>query len=107
VLLDRTNLPNLNYFSPLPVVRFSSFRLSYPSPHTMLAVRTPLGSAVRSYATHASGQHAKFLVVGGGSAGVAVAAQLQRAFAAEKRPLREGDLAIIEPASEHHCEFVA
>ncbi|BGP20809.1 hypothetical protein JCM10213_001313 [Rhodosporidiobolus nylandii] len=58
---------------------------------------------LRTATTHA-GQHARFLVVGGGTGGVSVAAQLQRAFAAEKRPLREGDIAIVEPAQQHHYQ---
>lgn len=54
-------------------------------------------------ATVGGGRH-KFVVVGGGTAGVTVAAQLQRAFAAEGRALNEGDVAIVEPAKTHHCE---
>lgn len=84
------------------------YRLHFSPTVTMLATRTPAASILRSLARSAStstASHSKFLIVGGGSAGVAVAAQLQRAFAAEKRPLAEGDVAIIEPAQEHHCEL--
>ncbi|GAA6019710.1 hypothetical protein JCM10207_009238 [Rhodosporidiobolus poonsookiae] len=67
---------------------------------------TATRSLARTLATHASSapQHAKFLIVGGGTGGVAVAAQLQRAFAAEKRPLKAGEIAIVEPAQEHHYQ---
>ncbi|BGP43989.1 hypothetical protein JCM10449v2_008046 [Rhodotorula kratochvilovae] len=58
----------------------------------------------RAFARLASTSSHKFVVVGGGTAGVTVAAQLQRAFAAEKRPLSEGDIAIIEPAQTHHYQ---
>lgn len=75
-----------------------------------LSARTlarPTGAAfARAYARHASTSAHKIVVVGGGTAGVTVAAQLQRAFAAEKRPLNEGDIAIVEPAKTHHCAFV-
>lgn len=48
--------------------------------------------------------HHKIVVVGQGSAGVAVTAQLKRAFAGEKRPLSQEDVAVIEPAKDHHCK---
>ncbi|GAA5970237.1 hypothetical protein JCM11641_001631 [Rhodosporidiobolus odoratus] len=53
---------------------------------------------------HAAATYSKYLIVGGGTAGVSVAAQLQRAFAAEKRPLGQGDIAIVEPAQVHHYQ---
>ncbi|GAA6043003.1 hypothetical protein JCM8097_003883 [Rhodosporidiobolus ruineniae] len=65
---------------------------------------TALRAFTRSAASAAQANHAKFLVIGGGTAGVSVAAQLQRAFAAEKRPLSDGDIAIVEPAKEHHYQ---
>ncbi|GAA5855081.1 hypothetical protein JCM9279_001803 [Rhodotorula babjevae] len=58
----------------------------------------------RTFARLASTSSHKFVVVGGGTAGVTVAAQLRRAFAAENRPLSEGDIAIIEPTTEHHYQ---
>ncbi|GAA5851813.1 hypothetical protein JCM8547_000064 [Rhodosporidiobolus lusitaniae] len=73
----------------------------------MLAARSSTVQATRAFARAAStsaGQHAKFLIVGGGTGGVSVAAQLQRAFAAEKRPLKDGDIAIVEPAQTHHYQ---
>ncbi|GAA5988455.1 hypothetical protein JCM10908_003574 [Rhodotorula pacifica] len=62
----------------------------------------PTGASLaRSFARNASTSSHKFVVVGGGTAGVTVAAQLQRAFAAEGRALNEGDIAIVEPAKTH------
>ncbi|GAA5959895.1 hypothetical protein JCM21900_005997 [Sporobolomyces salmonicolor] len=58
----------------------------------------------RSFVRYASSGHPKILVVGGGTGGVTVAAQLQRAFKAEGRALGEGDIAIIEPAKTHHYQ---
>lgn len=45
-------------------------------------------------------------IVGAGTAGVTVAAQLQRAWQAEGRQLAKepGSIAIIDEAKEHHCE---
>jgi hypothetical protein len=50
------------------------------------------------------GLHFKVVFVGGGTGSVTVAAQLQRAFAIEKRALGPGDLAIVEGARKHYCE---
>jgi NADH dehydrogenase FAD-containing subunit len=75
------------------------------SSRTLAAVRPTGASLARSFARNASTAAHKFVVVGGGTAGVTVAAQLQRAFAAEGRPLNEGDIAIVEPAKTHHCEL--
>lgn len=61
--------------------------------------------AFARFASTSAGAHHRFLVVGGGTAGVTVAAQLQRAFKAEGRPLNEADIAIIDPAETHHCEL--
>ncbi|GAA5901040.1 hypothetical protein JCM5296_007293 [Sporobolomyces johnsonii] len=57
----------------------------------------------RSFVRYASSSP-KILIVGGGTGGVTVAAQLQRAFKAEGRALGEGDIAIIEPAKTHHYQ---
>lgn len=65
--------------------------------------RTLAPAAIRAFARNASTSAHRFVVVGAGTAGVTVAAQLQRAFAAEKRPLSDGDIAIIDPAATHHC----
>ncbi|GAA5828581.1 hypothetical protein JCM11251_000862 [Rhodosporidiobolus azoricus] len=72
----------------------------------MFATRpSTVRSLARSFSTSpSSAAHAKFLVVGGGTGGISVAAQLQRAFAAEKRPLQEGDIAIVEPSQVHHYQ---
>lgn len=88
------------------------FALASPSVEPLIRAKAMLAAATRApraftparaFARLASTSSHKFVVVGGGTAGVTVAAQLRRAFAAEKRPLNEGDIAIIEPASEHHC----
>ena len=55
-----------------------------------------LASAARHYATSAARTHHRIVVVGGGSAGVTVAAQLQRA-----PELSKPDIAIIDPTSTH------
>ncbi|KAH8890109.1 FAD/NAD(P)-binding domain-containing protein [Thozetella sp. PMI_491] len=54
----------------------------------------------RLYTTSvASKPHHKIVIVGGGTAGVTVAAQLRRAQATEK-----ADIAILDPASTHHYQ---
>lgn len=47
--------------------------------------------------------HHRIVIVGGGTAGITVAAQLEKAYKSEKRPLNKGDIAIIEPSELHHC----
>lgn len=63
------------------------------------------GTLQRRLAHHS----ARVLIVGGGTAGTTVAAQLQRAWKAEGRELAKehGAIAIIDEAREHHCEAVA
>lgn len=63
-----------------------------------------------SFSRHAStlaSKNAKhrIVVVGAGSAGIAVATQLFKAFKSEKRPLQAGDIAIVDPSVLHHCVF--
>ena len=73
----------------------------------MLARRAPIPSTAYLFRRHAStapSTHHKIVIVGGGTAGLTVAAQLQRAFKSEKRPLRDGEIAIVDPAKVHHCE---
>ncbi|BGP04017.1 hypothetical protein NBRC10513v2_007758 [Rhodotorula toruloides] len=65
-------------------------------------LRTPVST--RPFARFASTHQHKVVIVGGGTAGVSVAAQLERAFYAENRPLKEGDIAIVEPAQTHHYQ---
>ncbi|BGO96174.1 hypothetical protein NBRC10512_006673 [Rhodotorula toruloides] len=65
-------------------------------------LRTP--APARPFARFASTHQHKVVIVGGGTAGVSVAAQLERAFAAEGRALKEGDIAIVEPAQTHHYQ---
>ena len=71
----------------------------------MFAAHTSRVVKARSFATslrHAS-THSKIVVVGGGTAGTTVAAQLKRAFYQEGRSLGDKDITIIEPAKTHHC----
>lgn len=73
----------------------------------MFARRAPIpstASLLRRHASTAPSTHHKIVIVGGGTAGLTVASQLQRAFKAEKRPLKDGDIAILDPADVHHCE---
>ncbi|SCV67252.1 BQ2448_5898 [Microbotryum intermedium] len=77
----------------LPTRLSSSSRLSLASlRHASTQV------AVRSTPTH------KIVVVGGGTAGVTVSAQLQRAFKAEGRTINDADIAIVDPAQLHHYQ---
>ncbi|GAA5869930.1 hypothetical protein JCM16303_001844 [Sporobolomyces ruberrimus] len=72
----------------------------------MFATRTSRVIKARSIATsirHAS-THSKILVVGGGTAGTTVAAQLKRAFYQEGRALGDKDITIVEPAKTHHYQ---
>ncbi|KAF9219573.1 FAD/NAD(P)-binding domain-containing protein [Gyrodon lividus] len=66
-----------------------------------------LPGSLRRFATSAaapiSGHH-KILVVGGGSGGIAVAAQLRIAFQARGQALGAGDIAIVDPAQSHHYQ---
>ncbi|KAH6655737.1 FAD/NAD(P)-binding domain-containing protein [Truncatella angustata] len=57
-------------------------------------------SSIRGYATSIPARaHHQVLVVGGGTAGVTVAAQLKRARGSEKT-----DIAILDPAAAHHYQ---
>jgi hypothetical protein len=60
----------------------------------------------QAFGSQLRGLHHKIVLVGGGTGSVTVASQLQRAFAVEGRALGPGDLAIIEPAKTHYCEFL-
>lgn len=58
-----------------------------------------------SYATLSSGtQKHKVVIVGGGTAGVTAAAQLRRSSEAAKLFGSKDDIAIIEPAEQHHYQ---
>lgn len=62
----------------------------------------------RAYATATNATRHRVLIVGGGTAGVTVAAQLQRSkklrnLAGLSVP-RDADIAIVDPASEHHYQ---
>lgn len=73
----------------------------------MLALRSAslARGGVRAFSASALVEaHHKIVVVGQGSAGTAVTQQLKRAFAGEKRPLSYDDVAVIEPAKDHHCK---
>lgn len=54
--------------------------------------------SVRSYATIPAKPHHRVVIVGGGTAGVTVAAQLTRS------QLDKPDIAILDPASTHHYQ---
>ncbi|KAI1496254.1 hypothetical protein F5X99DRAFT_82973 [Biscogniauxia marginata] len=62
--------------------------------------RAPSRALARGYATSVPARaHHRVLIVGGGTAGVTVAAQLQRAQEFEKK-----DIAILDPATTHHYQ---
>ncbi|KAH9897086.1 FAD/NAD(P)-binding domain-containing protein [Xylariomycetidae sp. FL2044] len=62
--------------------------------------RAPFRAAVRPYATSIPAKaHHRVVIVGGGTAGVTVAAQLQRTPGFENK-----DVAILDPASAHHYQ---
>ena len=61
------------------------------------ACRMPALS-LRGYATVSSKPHHKVVIVGGGTAGVTVAAQLARS------EMEKPDIAILEPSSTHHYQ---
>lgn len=59
----------------------------------------------RGYATISSTRpHHKVVIVGGGTAGVTVAAQLRKSLEAQKYLDKAGDIAIVEPAQQHHYQ---
>jgi sulfide:quinone oxidoreductase len=59
-----------------------------------------LPATARAYATSIPARaHHQVLIVGAGTAGVTVAAQLKRALGSEKT-----DIAILDPASSHHYQ---
>ncbi|KAI5917055.1 FAD/NAD(P)-binding domain-containing protein [Camillea tinctor] len=65
-----------------------------------LAARVPGRALSRTYATSIPAKaHHRVVIVGGGTAGVTVAAQLQRAQGVEKK-----DIAILDPATTHHYQ---
>ncbi|KAI0022819.1 FAD/NAD(P)-binding domain-containing protein [Xylariomycetidae sp. FL0641] len=65
-----------------------------------LLARAPLRKLARTYATSIPAKaHHRVVIVGGGTAGVTVAAQLQRSQALDKK-----DIAILDPASQHHYQ---
>ncbi|KAI8963263.1 FAD/NAD(P)-binding domain-containing protein [Daldinia sp. FL1419] len=62
--------------------------------------RVPVRSVARTYATTIpSKAHHRVVIVGGGTAGVTVAAQLQRSTEFENK-----DIAILDPAQTHHYQ---
>lgn len=59
----------------------------------------------RGYATVSSNKrHHKVVIVGAGTAGVTVAAQLQRSNLAREWLTSKDDIAIIDPAQTHHYQ---
>ncbi|GAA6063321.1 hypothetical protein JCM10212_005489 [Sporobolomyces blumeae] len=67
------------------------------------AARLPPARSIATTIRHAS-THSKIVVVGGGTAGTTVAAQLLRAFRADGRALGDKDIHIVEPAKTHHYQ---
>ncbi|KIK80173.1 hypothetical protein PAXRUDRAFT_831853 [Paxillus rubicundulus Ve08.2h10] len=64
-----------------------------------------LSHSVRRYTTSAPApSHHKILVVGGGTAGISVAAQIRNAFKAKGQVLGAGDIGIVDPAPYHHYQ---
>ncbi|ORY47103.1 FAD/NAD(P)-binding domain-containing protein [Leucosporidium creatinivorum] len=74
----------------------------------MLLTRTPLSrftsSTLSRQQIRLASTHHRFLIVGGGTAGTTVAAQLQRAFKSEGRALGEGEVAVVDGAEKHHYQ---
>lgn len=83
----------------------------YITAHKMLSIASSSRSALiqqglRYASTTTAPLHHRIVIVGGGTAGVTVAAQLEKAYKSEKRPLNKGDIAIIEPSELHHCRLI-
>ncbi|TGJ81499.1 hypothetical protein E0Z10_g7263 [Xylaria hypoxylon] len=70
------------------------------TPALRLLARAPVRVPVRKYATSIPAKaHHRVVIVGGGTAGVTAAAQLQRSSGLEKK-----DIAILDPAQTHHYQ---
>lgn len=77
-----------------------------PTDHQQKMLATRLSRAVvnSQMKRYVSTAAHKIVIVGAGTAGLTVATQLQRAFAAERRPLAADDIALVDPAKLHHCK---
>jgi hypothetical protein len=99
-----TSTPNHVFRSRVFLVSLSH----QPPAQSMLLTRAPVQrftSTITRQLRLASSHH-KFLIVGAGTAGTTVAAQLRRAFDAEGRALGEGEVALVDKAERHHCELL-
>ncbi|KAI1356223.1 FAD/NAD(P)-binding domain-containing protein [Xylaria sp. FL0043] len=70
------------------------------TPALRLLARAPVRVPIRKYATSVPAKaHHRVVIVGGGTAGVTAAAQLQRSSGLDKK-----DIAILDPAQTHHYQ---
>lgn len=83
-------------------------RSSAPSLNTtvMFALRSSRAAHNSKSGVRYASTHHRILIVGAGTGGTTVASQLRKAFKAEGRPLKDGELALVDKAEKHHCEYL-